>query len=282
MKYLYLLISIPVLLFSSCTQTSNKEKDEPVARVYKNYLYESDLEDIIKADISEADSIALVKDYIDNWVFNQLMVHEAELLLNEEEKDVEKQIEDYRNSLLIFKLEQNHIRSNLDTNILKSVIEEYYNQYTSNFILNQHIVKLMLVKLPKNSPSMWRVRSWYHSDKPEDLTKLEQYCFENKGTIQSFDKDWYTFDDIQKLLPDLPYSSDWMLKNKTYFELRDDDSFYLVHIYDYHLAGSISPLEYVEKDIASILMNKQKLELIKKFESEIYNNALNRGNFNIY
>lgn len=271
-----------VIAFASCTTSGDENKGEPVARVFGKYLYESDLTDIVENDLSASDSIALVKDFIDNWVFEQLMVHEAEERLSEEQMDVEKQIEDYRTSLLIFKLEQNHVKNSLDTVIARSVIEEYFNTYPSNFILNDAIVKAILIKLPKDAPSMWRVRNWFRSDKSEDLTKLEEYCFENKGSITSYDDFWYSFTDIQKLVPNLPYSTEWFLKNRKTAELSDSDYYYLLKIYNYYLSGSTAPIEYVENDIATIIQNKQKLELINNFEKEIYNNALNKGNFNIY
>lgn len=275
-------LTLAALVVSACNQGVKTGKEEPVARVYAKYLYKSDIEDITQKGYNEADSITLVKDYIDNWVFKQLMLHRAEEVLSEEDQDVKKQIEDYRTSLLIYKYEQKYIRDNIDTIVSNSEIETYYSEYSSNFILNQAIVKALLVKIPKEAPMTWRVRSWYRSEKSEDLTKLEQYCFENNGEIISFENQWYQFSVIEKLIPGLPYTTENFLKFRNSIELKDENTLYFLKIYDHHLAGETAPIEYVVKDIRSILINKQKLKLINDLESDIYNSALDRGNFNIY
>ncbi|MCG8697636.1 MAG: hypothetical protein MI922_06240 [Bacteroidales bacterium] len=271
--------------FTSCINKEGKVLSAPAARVFDNYLYIDDLKAVVPEGISKADSVALVKDHIDKWVLKQLLLHEAEINLTDLEKDVEKQIEDYRASLIIFKYEQNVISQKLDTVIKLEDIEEYYNQYSNgqNFQLKSNIVKSLLVKIPKDSPKLWNVRSWYKSDKSEDLTKLEQYCYDNNGDINFMDTQWIDFYEIKKLIPNIPYNSDeFFLRNKKSIELQDEDFRYFLRIYDYHLTNTVAPLDYVYNNIKSILLNKRKIQLINQLESEIYNNALDRRNFNIY
>ncbi len=64
----------------------------------------------IPAGITGADSIAMVRDFKERWIRNQLLLNKAELNLTDEEKNVEQQIENYRSSLLIYAYEQSYIR----------------------------------------------------------------------------------------------------------------------------------------------------------------------------
>ncbi|NJK86143.1 MAG: hypothetical protein HC906_09395 [Bacteroidales bacterium] len=51
---------------------------------------------------------------------------------------------------------------------------------------------------------------------------------------------------------------------------------------DFKLSGEVAPLEYVEQNIRNIILNKRKVQLINTLESNIYNDALNRGYFTIF
>ena len=72
------------------------------------------------------DSIAIVRDFVEKWVRNQLILSKAELNLTDEEKDVEQQIDNYRTSLLIYAYEQSYLRQNLDTVVTDKEVEKYY------------------------------------------------------------------------------------------------------------------------------------------------------------
>lgn len=280
-------ISIFLILFVvgfnwACKNQRTNSEDLPVAVVQGKYLYTSDLENVVPKGITELDSLTLVKDYIEKWVKKQLLLYQAELNLSETEKDVDDKIEEYRSSLLIFRYEQNLIQEKLDTNISPSEIENYYTENPSNFQLNHNLVKALLIKVPKVAPDIWRVRRWYSSDNEENLQELEAYCYNNAEIYDYFDEKWVPFDLVAEQIPRLNNTAENILKNRKTFEISDSLYYYFVRIYDYRLSGDVAPLEYVDDNIKSILLNKRKIQYINNLESDIYNDALNRGNFNIY
>ena len=61
--------------------------DEPVARVNDKVLYKKDLKKLFRQRVSSQDSIVVVKNYIDNWIKEQLMLSRAEMNLSEDEKE---------------------------------------------------------------------------------------------------------------------------------------------------------------------------------------------------
>ncbi len=277
LKYTLLL-----LIIVSCDKQKQNADDLPIARVYDNYLYTSQLENVMPDGLTGVDSLTWVKDYVDKWVRKELILTKAEGNLTEDEKDVDKQIDDYRTSLLIFKYEQNLIRQKLDTNISKEDIEEYYNKNGSNFILNNNIVKALFIKLPRSAPDIWKLRKWYKSDNEEHIKELDAYCYNNAEKYDYFEEDWVQFDIIRNQMPRIYQTTENLLKFRKTVEVRDSTYYYFVRLYDYRLAGDINPLENVENNIKNIILNKRKIKYINRLESEIYNDALNRENFNIY
>ena len=114
-----------ILAFASCHGPNTSENDKVVASVYDKNLYQSDLQDVLYEGISRSDSIVRTKAYIDNWIRRQLLIHQAETTIDESDLDFSKQIEDYRNSLIIFKYESVMIEKNLDTVVSDEEIAKY-------------------------------------------------------------------------------------------------------------------------------------------------------------
>lgn len=281
MKYLSIYIVLGFLL-SSCQSKFDGSDDLPIARVYDKYLTTSRLLEIMPPGLSPVDSLTWVKDYVDKWIRKELIVHKAEQNLSDEEQNLGKQLEDYRTSLLIFKYEQNLIQQKLDTVISNSEIEEYYNANGSNFILNNDIVKTLYIKISKNTPDIWKVRRWYRSERDQDIKDLDAFCYQHAEEYNFFNEDWVQFDEIRQKMPRLYSNNANLLRNRKSIETSDSNYYYFVRLYDYKLAGDVSPLENIEGNIKNIILNKRKIKFTKRLESEIYNDALNRDNFNIY
>jgi hypothetical protein len=262
---------------------SNKRIDDPpIARVYEKQLYTSQLKDIIPKEFSVQDSQAVTKDHVDKWIKNQLLLFQAEQQLSPEEKNVEQQIEDYRSALLIYKYQQNYLSQKLDTNVLPNEIEKYYNEYSSNFILNYNLIKGIFIQVPRKSPELYKVRNLYTSNQPESIKDLERYCFNYATKYDYFEEKWEYFSKVLADLPEIYSNPDNILKYRKNYETKDSSYYYFLKISDYRLEGTIAPIEFIRKDIKNILINKRKMQLIQELESEIYNDALNRGNFVIY
>lgn len=277
----FLLLFFIGLSLSSC-KNNQKQQEKPVARVFEHYLYLSDIEEIIPENISPSDSALLANDYIDKWIRKELLVNKAELNLTDDEKSVDKQIENYKSSLLIFKYEQNLIQQKIDTVITENEVKEYYNSNLSNFLLNNNIVKALFIQAPVQSPDLSKLRRWYRSTFDEDVKKLDAYAFQYAKKYDYFNDDWVDFRQIEKALPIKIDNPENFIKYRKNFEITDSAFIYLVNLKDFRLTGEVAPFEYVEQNIRTIIMNKRKVQMIKKLEANVYNDALNRGYFTIY
>src|SRR6056297_1524620 len=244
---IFLLLFISVLILS-CNQNNDTNK-QPIAKIHDNYLYLSDIREIIPNNKTEEDSLLIAKNYINNWIKKQLLLKKAELNLPEGMKNVEKEIEDYRSSLLIYRYQQQLIDQKLDTVVDESEMRNYYEENKSNFILDQVLVKATYIKLPINSPNIDNVKKWYKSDDEEHFSRLEDYCYQYAEIFDNFNGDWVPLNRINNIIPK-------KIKN-------------------YRLKGTEAPFNFVEDKMNSLILNKRKHQLLEKLEKDIYNEALN-------
>jgi hypothetical protein len=266
----------------SCKNDIRLTEEKPVARVLDKTLTAADLTGIIPEGVSAEDSIQITKNFIEKWVQKQLLLNKAELNLTEDEKDVKKQIENYRSSLLIYKYEQSLLKQKLDTTISNEEMEAYYNQNTSNFLLNRDIVKSIYIKVPRSAPEIYKLRQWYRSDDPESIKSLEAYCFQHAETYDFFNESWVDFSGLLDKIPVQIGNPGNFLRYRQTIEASDSVYNYFVRIYDYALSGDPSPSELVKDDIEKIILNKRKMRLLNELETSIYNDAQNRGQFTLY
>ncbi len=98
-------------------------RGEVVARAGDHKLHRGELEKFIPAGVSPEDSANLAARYIKAWAEDLLMVDMAEAQLSASEKDVSKELEQYRRSLLKYRYEQLYINQRLDTLVTDAEIE---------------------------------------------------------------------------------------------------------------------------------------------------------------
>ena len=278
-----------VFLFSACDLI--KMKDEavkeagvsPVARVHDQYLYPNDLEGIALEDMSKEDSIARVEGFINSWVRKQLLIHEAAEKIQFNEADLERKILDYRYSLMGYEYQSYYINENLDTSISSEEIAAYYEDNKDNFLLKQNIIRCKYVKLSKNAPKPERVRSLIRSNKPQDEEELNSYCLSFANTYHLNDSAWIEFDEVIKNSPmaEIPNKVQFLRNNK-YNESSDDEYLYYLTIEEYKISDNISPLEFVEDEIRNIILNKRKVQLAERLEDEVYEQAEQENDFEVY
>jgi hypothetical protein len=72
------------------------------------------------------------------------------------------------------------------------------------------------------------------------------------------------------------------LKSNPYFETSDENFLYYLKVGQYRISDNVSPLEFVKDDIRNIILNKRKVELAKQLEDEVYSEAMDQQEFEIY
>lgn len=265
-------------------RTGNPHADERVvARVNDAFLYRSDLNGIVPSHISAEDSTMRIEAYIESWIRKQLLIQEAMKKINIDEAEVERKILDYRYSIIAYEYQSHYVKNNLDTVVADAEIEAYHNENIDNFILKQNIVRATFVKVPRNAPQVNRLRELIQSKDENDRMELKSYCLTYSVAYHISDSTWMIFDDLVRNSPliEIPNKVQF-LKTNPFYQEQDDNFLYFLKVDEYRISDNVSPLEFVKDEIVNIVLNKRKVELAKKLENDVYNNALERRAFEIY
>lgn len=283
---------VPLLVMASlvgCDLIRMKEKPEadaqrkPVARVNDVFLYEDELSGVTADNVSKEDSVVRATTYINNWVRKQLLISEALKTIDINEVEVERKILEYRYSLIGYEYQNFYIKQNLDDSVSAQEVQAYYNEHIDNFILKQNIIRGTFLIVPKGAPRINRVKELVTSGKEKDMGELKSYCLSFSTAYHLSDSLWMEFDKlvVGSPLSEIPNKVQF-LKNNTYYETADADSYYFLKVDEYKISDNVSPIEFVRGEIANIILNKRKVELVKKLEDEVYENAAQRKEFEIF
>jgi hypothetical protein len=276
-----------LLLFSlsSCdrkTTDETAEKGKAIARVYTYNLYENDLKAVLPDGLSPEDSARRAQNFINTWVKEKLLVYKAEMNLGDGQKNVEKQLQDYRNSLIIYAYEKELVRQRLDTLVSDEEIQKYYDEHPNDFELRDNIVKVIYVKVDKKSPNQQKLTGWIKSDKPQDRKDLEGYCRQFASNYFLDDNVWLLFDDLLKEVPIETYNKELFLQNTRFLTLADSTSNYFVNIKGFMTRNSHSPLAFEKENIRNIILNQRKRELIERMHTNLYKEAMENKDIEVY
>ncbi len=270
------------LTFVSCNQRETEVDNRIViAKVYDNFLYEVDVLKQIPFESSVEDSMSIRNSFVNAWVDRQLLVHQAELNLTEEEQDVTNKLEKYRDDLLIYSYQNRLLLEKLDTNVSRAEIESYYEENKDRFGLADYIVKARYIKLDSLSPNIKKVKKWLMSDKESDQENLEDFCHMHSSNFSLEDK-WLYLYELLNEVPIVSYNKEKLLKNKKLIELYDNGFLYLVRLVDYKLKDGVSPLSLEEENIKRVILNNRKLKFLENLKSDIYQKAKNKQEIEVF
>ncbi len=171
---------------------------EPLAKVGSKTLYVSDLNGAFPKNILPSDSIIMLRSYVDTWVKKELLLQLAEANLDSRHKDVAALLEEYRSSLLVYRYEQEYIEQRLDTVVSDSEIESFYNDNRQNFTLSKPLVRVLFIKLKRNSPYLERIKTLYRSSNPEEISALESLCLQAALRFDYFGDRWLGLEELMK------------------------------------------------------------------------------------
>ncbi|WPP51042.1 NADAR family protein [Catalinimonas niigatensis] len=296
MNKIIVLVVMSILL-GSCNERNlpnflrfkNQEAEEgevliPVARVFDNYLYIQDLEGIVDENVSPADSASIMNRYIDSWIRKQLIIAEAATQINFDEVELERKILDYRFALMVYEFEKKYVTQRVDTEISENEIKAYYQENKDNFELKQNIIKGVFAKVPKEAPRIGRLRNLFQSKLTDEVKEeIKSYSLSFAASYSLDDSVWYDFEDVIKNTPlvSIPNKVQFLRENE-FIETSDDIYVYFVKVIDYKITDQISPIEFVSDDIVKIITNKRKVALTKKLEEDIFKEASENNEFEIY
>ena len=268
MRKLTLLVGLAVLLcLAGCDFFQKSAKEVVVAECYGKYLYESDLKGIVPDNASVMDSIQRVNSFIDSWIERQILLHQAETNLSKEQLDLKKQLDEYRNSLVIYAYETQLINQKLDTVVSEEEIADYYEQNKEEFQLRNTMVRVAYVIMKddcKQKETFRKLMSDPDTLLLQNLDVLSAYYAEKSY----LDVDhWMRLDELTNIVPIEILNPERFLKRNRFVNLDSDDFTYMVRFEEYLLEESISPLAMQHDNIRSIILTQRKQRLIERMKT---------------
>ena len=106
---------LSILTICSIIACDSNTSGKVIARAFTNELYDTHIVDLISDDASYEDSVFFTKEFVNIWVSKQVLLNEAERILDAQEKDKSKELEAYKHDLLSYELINKLVRQEIDT-----------------------------------------------------------------------------------------------------------------------------------------------------------------------
>lgn len=281
----YISVLMVVLFATSCREASTLFGYDTVVRVGRNTLSSADISAAVPKGLSGADSVSYVDSYIDKWIIRQLKLQEAELIFSSSEGDIDRMVEEYRQSLLIRKIEQYYLDKDVDFQISDADIESYYNSHKGDFRLTSAVVKGYIVSFPEK----FRRKDWLlqmmrsaKGESGDKFKEFEQVCLKNNFRMVKYEE-WVDYGEYLANLPLLRTANhDKRLSERGVQQIHYDATCYAFRITDVLSAGEPMPLFMAKDKIVRILTKRRQGEIVLQNEERIRQNANNNGLIRIY
>ena len=286
-KVLYILLLS--LLAVSCKMTrqfqdaaSELFRGQVVARVGNHKLYRSELLKYIPAGASSEDSASLALQWINAWAEDILLLDMAEEQLSGEDKDVRKELEEYRRTLLKYRYEQLYINQRLDTLITDEEIEQYYLANKERFRLDRPLMKARYMIISAGARSLPVLKEKMSSDNEQEIMMADSLgSYAAIKYVDAAD----TWMDAITLASEM--GIDYLslvasIKNR-FSELKDENgNLHIAHIAEMAPEGHTAPLDYVADRIRDIILSTRKHKLEIELERDLLEDASRNQKFVIY
>ncbi len=249
-------------------------RGEPVASVGEQRLYAGDIP-LQFNGLTPADSLKLLRSYVEGWVRQQLIIRQAEQAsTSEAEARVEAMVEEYRRSLLIYEYEKAYIDARLDTVITAEEIREYYETNADDFRLATPLIKGVAVRFPAGFRQESQLRQMAVGGQPERVDDLIDIAVKNNFAFREFN-DWSEPAQVTAFLPRMSEAeNERMLRAApSFFETEQGGNRYFVVVTGLLPAASPMPPERAEGTIRTLIVTRRRQQLLRALEEELLRQA---------
>lgn len=272
-----------IVFLVACSKSSQKNNSEAIARVNDNYLYRSDLENLVPPGSSKKDSVAIVKDFITRWAMQQLLMNKAEKNISKsKQQELDELISQYKNDLYTKSYLEELVMTKIDTVISNEEIEKYYNEHKNNFKTTEPLVKLRYINLIKGNVKFATINSKFLNFSKKDKLDLQKLAIQFKNYAFN-DSIWVDINQVYEKLPFINQENkDKFVSAGIAYQYTDSNLVWMVKVKDVVEKNNVTPLQYIQPTIKQIILNNRKTDLINKIQTEITNDAIKDNDFEIF
>lgn len=279
-NYIFFTIIIALCLIA-CKENKLLSNEEPLARVYQESLYPSDIEGLVTTSTTSEDSALIVSSYVNGWVRDRLFAQKAKDNLPEN-VDIDRLVDNYRSSLLLNLYKENLLAEKLDTNITMEEMKAYYAENKKRYELKDNIARCYFIKVERDVPERSSLNRWWSLRKDTYYQNLVNYAKKYAVEYSMNDSIWIEFNELEAKLPKGAFNDKYYKKGDRDIYVKDRNFRYYLRLNEVRSARKSAPFSYIQDDLSKVILKKKKMELLKKTEEELYESALNRNNIEIY
>lgn len=275
-----LIFGIVLPMLASCKAISEFfDKEEVVAEVGQAKLRKSELDRVVPAGLPAEDSVRLARQYINTWALDQVFLNVAEQQLSKTEKDVTRELEAYRTSLLKYRYEQLYVNERLDTAVSDDAVQDYYEAHSSKFILQRPVVKARFLSISEDSPMLKTIRKKMSSDEVEDILEADSLAFSSAFKFTTWNNEWIDAAVMAREFGQ-DYASVLSGVSKGWNERTDTSGVVnAAYVTEIVPKGAMSPLEYSTPFIKDMIISARKQALVSALEHDLLEDARVNGKF---
>ena len=279
----YLTGVVLLLLVCSCSLFTKEQPDAVVARVNEQYLLKEEIASQIPQGLTGNDSIQFVAAFIDNWATQELLIQGSKRNLSQETQDRYNQlVQGYKQDLYIKAYKDALVQKVLDSTVSDQEAAVFYEANKQNFNLNEDLVQMRYIHVSNDYNHLEKLKAHFIDFEETDKYVIDSLSLQFKSFFLN-DSTWLKRSQVKnKIAPFRTEVGDKLLKKSNYVQLRDSLGLYLVAVNGTLSRNNIAPMEYVRPTINQIIVNKRKLELVKRLEKEIKEDAIKDKRFEIY
>ncbi len=216
------------------------------------------------------DSLAIAERYIDQWIREQVLVHQAEIHLPLELQAFQEEMDTYRNALLLHHYKERYVQQRLATEVAEEDALSYYEEHLDLFVLTDYVVRATFVHLPEVDEAGKKfLKHELMSDDSLTTFPLEQWCVEH-GAVHSVDQSqWWYLEDLLKELPLQLYRAEKQLTNRRLITFDDNGRFYFVRFLEHALKDGVAPYDLAQDKVKELILHSRRQTLLMQLEEDL-------------
>ncbi len=264
MKKAVIFVSL-LLVFTACTT----ERGELWAEVNDHALYEYDAEEMMLTKQLSPENEAHVTQFVDDWIAMQLVNDETAELYPDTYRANTTKADVTLYQLNLFELENDYIRTHLDSTVTTDEIMDYYRKNRDNYLNQSFIVKALYIKIPDSIDAVKQIEKAFMLKNDKDRAEISKYANLYATNFYFEEEKWIFFEDLVRDVPITDGTKERMIIKKDHGIFTDNGNVYFLNILDYRIKNTNAPLEVEKETIRKIILKRRSNELRKQMNQTI-------------
>lgn len=279
MRKVFIFIVCAAILLSACSPFEQKRSSGIVAEYNGKVITKAEI-DVLTAGMTSEDSLRVAEHYIQQWAIDMI---EYDIAKDKASKEIERLVDDYRRSLYIHEYEKRLIAQRMPQEVEDTLVQEFYLEHISHFILPETIIKGILLVVPNGAPDMDQLRKRIvEPSSEENIEWIEKFAYKYATGYELFLDQWQTTSQVVLRMPFEQDDLNKRLKQKRQVEMQDSINIYLLQVTDMYQKGQNMPIDYARPEIEKIILRQRQVDFLLHEKQGLYNKAFKEGKVKRY